>query len=71
MPNRHELLISDRIVQKYFANHLHIVDTGSGLQRWQVDLYWGEDEPRGPGDLMARPRGTTFEYAFSEVEVQR
>jgi hypothetical protein len=42
-----------------------IVDTGGGLRRWQVDLYWGEDEPLGPGRLMARPRGTIFEYAYS------
>ena len=67
-----ELLISEDFVQETFRNHRwRIVDTGSGLHRWQVDLYWGEDEPRGPGDLMARPRGTTFEYAYSEVEVQR
>ena len=46
-----------------------IVDTGSGLRRWQIDLYWGEDEPLGPGRLMARPRGTTFEYAYSPARV--
>ena len=27
---------------------------------------YGEDEPLGPGRFMARPRGTTFEYAYSE-----
>jgi hypothetical protein len=48
-----------------------IVDTGGGLRRWQLDLYWGEDEPLGPGRLMARPRGTTFEYAYSEAKVQK
>ena len=67
-----ELLISDRFVRETFKNHRwRVADTGRGLHRWQVDLYWGEDEPRGPGDLLARPRGTTFEYAYSEVKVAR
>jgi hypothetical protein len=47
-----------------------IVDTGRGLRRWQIDLYWGEDEPLGSGRLMARPRGTEFEYAYSEAKVR-
>jgi hypothetical protein len=46
-----------------------IIDTGGGLRRWQIDLYWGDDEPRGPGRLMARPSGTAFEYAYSEAKV--
>ena len=45
-----------------------IVDTGGGLRRWQVDCYWGEDEPLGPR-FMARPRGTEFEYCYSVVTV--
>src|SRR6266699_4220543 len=28
-----------------------IVDTGGGLRRWQLDCYYGEDEPLGPGRL--------------------
>ena len=47
-----------------------VIDTGGGLRRWQVDLYWGEDEPLGPGRLMARPRGTEFEYAYSIVRTK-
>lgn len=46
-----------------------LMDTGGGLRRWQVDLYYGEDEPLGPGQLMARPRGTTFEYAYANARV--
>ena len=46
-----------------------IVDTGGGLRRWQIDCYYGEDEPLGPGRLMARPRGTTFEYAYSTARI--
>ena len=72
LPDGHEVTLSDRTVQKIFrSRHFHIVDTGGGLRRWQIDLYWGEDDPLGPGDLMARPRGTTFEYAYSEALVER
>jgi hypothetical protein len=46
-----------------------ICDTGGGLHPLQIDLYWGEDEPRGPvGRQRARPAGTRLEYAF-EVDV--
>ncbi len=48
-----------------------IIDTGGGLRRWQIDCYYGEDEPLGPGKFMARPRGTTFEYAYSEAKIVR
>ena len=29
------------------------MDTGGGLRRWQIDCYYGEDEPLGPGKFMA------------------
>ena len=58
-------------VQRIFGStNWKIMDTGGGLRRWQIDLYWGEDEPLGPGRLMARPSGTTFEYAYSEAKVR-
>jgi hypothetical protein len=46
-----------------------IVDTGEGLHHWQVDCYWGDDEPLGPGELMSRPRGASFEYAYAILRV--
>jgi hypothetical protein len=59
-------------VQRVFGSaRWKIVDTGGGLHRWQMDCYYGEDEPLGPGKLMARPRGTTFEYAYSTARVSR
>lgn len=46
-----------------------ICDTGGGVHPLQIDLYWGEDEPRGAvGRQRARPAGTSMEYSF-EVEV--
>jgi hypothetical protein len=72
LPNGHGVILADRTVQKTFrSKHFQIIDTGGGLRRWQVDLYWGEDDPLGPGNLMARPRGTSFEYAYSEAQVER
>jgi hypothetical protein len=63
---------SDLTARRVFGStRWKIVDTGGGLRRWQVDLYWGEDEPLGPGRFMARPRGTTFEYAYSDARVTR
>jgi hypothetical protein len=63
---------ADSAVRRVFGStRWKIVDTGGGLRRWQVDLYWGEDEPLGPGRFMARPRGTTFEYAYSDARVTK
>jgi len=59
-------------VQRVFgSSRWKVVDTGGGLHRWQMDCYYGEDEPLGPGKLMARPRGTTFEYACSTARAGR
>ncbi len=58
------------IVKKAFGStRWKLADTGAVLRRWQIDLYYGEDEPLGPGPLMARPRSTTFEYAYSLVRI--
>lgn len=46
-----------------------ICDSGDGVHPLQIDLYWGEDEPRGSvGRQRARPAGTWLEYAF-DVDV--
>ncbi len=37
-----------------------VSDVGSGVQGSQIDLYWGEDDPSGPGAGLYRPAGTTF-----------
>src|SRR5438552_12592069 len=47
------------------------MDTGCGLRRWQIDCYFGEDEPLGPGKFMGRPRATTFEYAYANARIAK
>ena len=57
-------------VQKVFSStRWKIMDTGGGLRRWQMDCYFGEDEPLGPGKFQGRPRATTFEYAYANARV--
>jgi len=59
-------------VERVFGStHWKIVDTGGGLRKWQLDCYYGEDEPLGPGKFMGRPRATTFEYAYATARVSR
>ena len=33
-----------------------VADTGGGLHWWQIDLYWDEDVPLGPGIDIYRPK---------------
>jgi len=51
------------------SNRWKIMDTGGGLRRWQIDCYYGEDEPLGPGKFMGRPRATSFEYGYANVRI--
>jgi hypothetical protein len=60
---------SPTVEQVFGSTRWKIVDTGGGLRRWQVDCYYGEDEPLGPGRFMGRPRGTTFEYAYANARI--
>jgi hypothetical protein len=62
---------SSTVKEVFGSTRWKIVDTGGGLRRWQVDLYYGEDEPLGPGRFMGRPRGTTFEYAYSTAKIAK
>ena len=66
-PGRKLVLDNESVGALLGHNFVKIADTGGALRRWQVDLYWGEDEPMGPGKLLARPRGTEFEYAYSKA----
>ena len=62
---------SSTVKEVFGSTRWRIIDTGGGLRQWQIDCYYGEDEPLGPGKLMGRPRGTTFEYAYAEAKVIR
>jgi hypothetical protein len=64
-------IAADSVRQVFGRTNWKIADTGKALQRWQIDLYWGEDEPLGPGKMLARPRGTEFEYAYSEIKITK
>src|SRR6266536_509527 len=69
---RHGAIIetASSTVQKVFGStRWKIMDTGGGLRRWQMDCYYGEDEPLGPGKFMGRPRATTFEYAYANARI--
>ncbi|MDQ3621950.1 MAG: hypothetical protein M3463_05600 [Verrucomicrobiota bacterium] len=63
---RGEIVIKSPTVEAATGSSEWLIgDTGGGVQPLQIDLYWGEDEPRGPaGRNLARPAGTAMEYAF-------
>jgi hypothetical protein len=53
-----------------FEQHRWILgDTGSGLDNWQLDLYWGEDDPLGPGKRITLPKSGPAELATATVMV--
>src|SRR5439155_3272995 len=66
---RLRLLLKSETIDEVTGNRdWEISDVGGGMHPLQIDLYWGEDEPRGPvGRQVARPRGTWMEYAFDVV----
>ena len=61
--------LSSELQKVFGSNRWKIMDTGGGLRRRQIDCYFGEDEPLGPGKLQGRPRATTFEYAYANARV--
>lgn len=60
------LLIKSETVDECLGSRdWEVADTGGGIHPLQIDLYYGEDEPRGPvGRQLARPRSTWMEYSF-------
>jgi hypothetical protein len=47
-----------------------IADRGSARPAGRRILWGFVTEPLGPGKLLARPRGTEFEYAYSEARLK-
>lgn len=66
--NAQVTVLSKRIERIFGSVDWRIEDTGGGVKRWQLDLYWGEDDPHSP-EQLGRPKGTPFQYAFG-VPVQ-
>jgi hypothetical protein len=48
-----------------------VCDTGAGLKPGQIDFYWGEDAPMGPGAKLSRPQGMPHPIANPVVLVLR
>lgn len=53
-PGRKVWVLDPEIYNQFGAALYEVADTGGGLFRNQIDLYWGEDHPRGPGPGIAR-----------------
>lgn len=47
------------VTRKLRWQRWHATDTGGGLASGQIDLYWGEDVPLGPGGDMLVPLRAT------------
>ena len=45
------------VPSQFLAARWEVCDTGGGLKPGQIDFYWGEDAPLGPGAKLSRPRG--------------
>lgn len=48
-------ILDPELYNQFGAVRFEVGDTGGGLFRSQIDLYWGEDEPLGPGADVWRP----------------
>ena len=48
-------ILDPHIYNQFGAIRFQVADTGGGLWRSQIDLYWGEDDPMGPGPGIWRP----------------
>jgi hypothetical protein len=45
-------VLDPQIFNTFGSTHFETGDTGGGLFRSQIDLYWGEDDPLGPLELF-------------------
>ncbi|MEO0445687.1 MAG: hypothetical protein AAF191_06375, partial [Verrucomicrobiota bacterium] len=48
-------ILDPELYHQFGAIRYQVGDTGGGLFRSQIDLYWGEDDPLGPGPDIWRP----------------
>jgi hypothetical protein len=59
----------DRLPMDFNNLRWQVTDTGSGLEARQLDLYWGEDDPLGPGKKLSRPHGFEGELTNPTIMV--
>jgi hypothetical protein len=73
LPQRGDITIESPLIETVMGSREWVIeDTGGGVHPLQIDLYWGEDEPRGGvGRNVARPAGTAMEYAFEVVVITK
>lgn len=48
-------ILDPELYNQFGAVRFQVGDTGGGLFKSQIDLYWGEDDPLGPGADIWRP----------------
>jgi len=62
------LAVSPEMPKSFTRRLWRIDDAGAAVAKNQLDLYWGEDAPYGPGPDLQRPAGTEFAFQ-KEVQV--
>jgi hypothetical protein len=60
-----------RVPQEFDDLRWTVTDTGSGLSDGQIDLYWGDDEPSGPGRGITFPKGSHASIEQATILVLR
>ncbi len=48
-------ILDPELYNQFGTARFKVGDTGGGLYRSQIDIYWGEDDPLGPGADIWRP----------------
>ena len=48
-------ILDNEFYNSFGAMRYQVGDTGGGLFRSQIDIYWGQDDPLGPGADVYRP----------------
>lgn len=54
-PGARVWILDHELYNTFGSLRYRTADTGGGLYRSQIDLYWGEDDPLGPGADIWRP----------------
>ncbi|MCB1086871.1 MAG: hypothetical protein KDM63_07485, partial [Verrucomicrobiae bacterium] len=55
VPGGRVWILDPELYNTFGSLRYQTADTGGGLYRSQIDIYWGEDDPLGPGADIWRP----------------